>query len=95
MSALCSFRDELRVAAGRGYVYKVTDTYVKVRRWSWKGYFSTMSNWRVRCIGLRVKKRITVDARRRERSDEVYEARKIKRNDVFGDAAASISSTGN
>ena len=90
MSALCSFREELRIAAGRGYVYKVTDTYVKLRRWSPRGNFSTMPNWRIRCIGIRVRKIIAAEAQREERRQAEYTARNIKRNDVFEDAAQAI-----
>lgn len=91
MSALCSFREELRKAADRGHVYRVTDAYVKIRRWSLRGYFTTMSNWRIRCIGLRIKRRIDAAERRTERSKLAYEARQTKRNDVFGDAAEAIN----
>ena len=90
MSALCSFRDELRMAAGRGYVHEVTDTYVKVRWWSLKGNFTTMSNWRIRCIGIRVTKRIDAAEKRVRRNKEAHAARQIKRNDVFEDAAQAI-----
>lgn len=91
MSNLCSFREELRVAAGRGYVYKVTVTYVQLRWWSRRGYFSTMSNWRIKGIGHRVEKRIAAAEARAQRIKQAREAHQIKRNDVFGDAAEAIS----
>lgn len=95
MSALCSFREELRVAAGKGYVYKVTTTYVKLHWWSLKGYFATMSPLRIKCIGKSVIRRIYADARRAESNKKAYEAHQIKRNDVFGDAAEAISTAKN
>jgi len=91
MSKLASFKNNLRAASENGYVYKVTDTFVKLRRWSVRGYFATMSNWRIKHIARRVRIKIDRSETRAERNREARAARDIKRGDAYGDAAAAIS----
>lgn len=95
MSRLASFKDNLRAASENGYVYKVTDTYVKLRRWSVRGYFTTMSNWRIRQVARRVRIKIDRSESRTERNREAREARDIKRGDAYGNAADTISLVNN
>lgn len=95
MSKLASFKNNLRAASEDGYIYKVTETYVKLRRWSLRSYFTTMSNWRIRRIARRVRIRIDRNDSRTERNRETREARDIKRGDAYGDAAAAISLVNN
>lgn len=90
MSDLIKFRTELRAAYSNGYVHRVSDTYVKLRWWSIRSYFSTMSAWRARLIGSRIRKRIDVTHSRTEARREANNAHNVKRADAFRNAAASI-----
>ncbi len=91
MSGQSEFKDKLREAATNGYVYRVTDTYVKLRRWSPRGHFMHMSGWRIKGIARRVITQIDKAASRKQKLDDARAKRKSKRTELYESAVASLN----
>lgn len=91
MSAQSDFKDKLREAATNGYVYKVTESYVKLHRWSPRGYFMNMAGWRIKGIARRVTIRIDKAAAHKQKLDDARARRSSKRSEVYESAAATLN----
>lgn len=88
---LSNFRDHLRTAKKQGAIHQVTNAYVKVRWYSPKAYYRSMSDWRVKRIGVAVGRRLAAKRKRTENRRVAQETRDHKRNTAFANAAGSIS----
>jgi len=91
MSGQSEFKDKLREAATNGYVYKVTESYIKLRQWSPRGYFMNMTGWRIKGIARRVAIRIDKAARRKQKLNDARARRNDKRAEVYESATASLN----
>lgn len=90
MTGIVKFKDELQEALDAGAVYKLTSSYVKVRRWSMRAYFTTLSNWRIKRIGHVVGVRLKRIAEREERRETAKATKRTRRTTAFETAASSI-----
>lgn len=88
---VANFRDHLTAAEKRGAVHKVTTNYVKVRWWSPKAYFSSMSSWRTKRIGKIVGRRLERIQKKAECSKTAKAARDNKRASAIESAVGSIN----
>jgi len=87
------FKESLKEAYNKNFIYCITNSYVKIRWWSPRAYFRTVSNWRVNLIGSRVSKRVNKSSERQKKRHVAENRKRQRREGTFAKAAAAIESS--